>query len=69
MLSEADRIEKKHLLSLEATISSNQTDEMQAKNLQLVLPRRLHNTYTEKQQLWLMDVFSFIELVRERQLA
>ena len=69
VLAEADRIEKKHIFTLEAAISGNQTDEMQAKNLQLVLPRRLHNTYTEKQQLWLMDVFSFIELVRERQSA
>ncbi len=69
VLCEADRIEKKHLLSLEAAISSNQTNEMQAKNLQLVLPRSLHSTYTEKQRLWLMDVSSFIELVRQRQSA
>lgn len=67
VLAEADRIEHKHLLTLEAAISSNQTDEMRAKNLQLVLPRRLHESYTEAQSTWLMDISSFITLVQERQ--
>ncbi|MCK5724549.1 MAG: restriction endonuclease, partial [Gammaproteobacteria bacterium] len=39
VLSEADRIDSKHLLTLEAAISTNQTDEMQAKKLQLVVPK------------------------------
>ena len=67
VLSEADRIKRKHLLTLEAAISSNQTDEMRTKDLQLVLPRRLHATYTDTQQTWLFDVTTFIELVRTRQ--
>lgn len=67
VLAEADRIEHKHLLTLEAAISSNQTDEMQAKNLQLVLPRSLHSTYTKAQQAWLVDVSSFTALLHERQ--
>lgn len=67
MLAEADRIDHKHLLTLEASISRHQTDEMQAKNLQLVLPRGLHETYTPEQQAWLMDISSFAALVRERQ--
>ena len=53
VLAEADRIEYKHLLTLETSISKHQTDEMQAKNLQLVLPRGLHETYTPEQQTWL----------------
>jgi hypothetical protein len=69
VLAEADRIEHKHLLTLEASISKHQTDEMQAKNLQLVLPRGLHETYTPEQQAWLMDISSFTALVRERQEA
>ncbi len=68
VLAEADRIEKKHLLTLEAAISTNQTDEMRAKKLQLVLPEKLHNTYSQKQRSWLMKVAQFIELVRQRQL-
>ncbi len=69
VLAEADRIERKHLLTLEAAISTNQTDEMQAKNLQLVLPRTLHESYTVAQQAWLLDVSGFTALVRERQNA
>lgn len=67
VLAEADKIANKHLLTLETAISTNQTDEMAAKRLQLVLPRGLHNTYTPQQQAWLMDVTSFTALVRERQ--
>ena len=67
VLAEADRIEKKHLLTLEAAISKGQTDEMQSKRLQLVLPRELHHTYSAEQQKWLMDITKFTELVIERQ--
>lgn len=67
VLAEADRIKRKHLLTLEAAISTNQTDEMQAKDLQLVLPQSLHNTYSEAQRDWLMDVSAFTAMVRGRQ--
>lgn len=67
VLAEADRIKNKHLLTLEAAISKNQTDEMQAKKLQLVLPKVLHKTYSEEQQKWLMDIKTFTELVLKRQ--
>ncbi len=67
VLAEAERIEKKHLLTLEAAISENQTEEMQAKNLQLVLPEQLHDSYSETQRLWLLSVTQFTELVRQRQ--
>ena len=67
VLSEAIRIEEKHLLTLEPGISENQTEEMQTKKLQLVVPRRLHGTYRTTQQTWLMDVADFLSLVRKRQ--
>lgn len=67
VLAEADRIDMKHLLTLEASISQGQTDEMQAKNLQLVLPQNLHDTYTVGQQKWLMSLDSFISLVLTKQ--
>lgn len=66
VLSEAERIETKHLLTLVPSISTNQTDEMRAKRLQLVVPAGLHRAYTPAQQEWLMDVASFIALVRAR---
>lgn len=67
ILTEADRIKKKHLLTLEAAISKNQTDEMKSKELQLVLPSVLHKTYTEEQQHCLISVYDFIQIVHERQ--
>lgn len=67
VLAEANRIERKHLLTLEAAISKSQTDEMDSKNLQLVIPRELQATYLENQQQWLMDVEEFTKLVLDRQ--
>lgn len=67
VLSEAERIELKHLLTLEPGISLKQTTEMRAKQLQLVLPRNLHATYKPEQQAWLIDVSDFIKLVQSRQ--
>ena len=67
VLSEAQRIEQKHILTLEPGISDNQTDEMQAKHLQLVIPRRLHSTFRPRQREWLMTVADFLSVVRARQ--
>lgn len=67
VLSEADRIEKKHLLTLESAISENQTNEMMDKKLQLVLPLPLHETYTMAQRSWLYSVKMFLEEVKEKQ--
>jgi hypothetical protein len=67
VLSEASRIPEKHLLTLEPAISENQTDEMAAKKLQLVLPKGLHSTYKPAQQRWLWDVSGFIAYVKARQ--
>ena len=67
VLSEAARIPEKHLITLEPGISENQTREMEAHKLQLILPRGLHGTYRESQQRWLLDLESFIELVKERE--
>lgn len=69
VLSEAQRIPDKHLLTLEPGISENQTDEMRAKHLQLILPSRLHETYREKQRAWLFTVRDFLALVKKRQAA
>jgi hypothetical protein len=40
---------------------------MRAKTLQLVVPSRLHPTYRPAQQSWLMDLGTFLSLVRNRQ--
>lgn len=67
VLAEANRINNKHLFTLEPGISENQTDEMQANHLQLILPKRLHATYRPAQQSWLMDLRSFIQMAKARQ--
>lgn len=67
ILAEADRIERKHLLTLEPGISLNQTQEMVSKGVQLVLPKQIHGTYRPVQQDQIMDVSQFLELVLARQ--
>lgn len=67
VLAEAEKIDRKHLFTLEPGISQNQTDEMRAKNLQLVLPQALHDSYLTGQQERLMNLSQFIALVQERQ--
>lgn len=67
ILSEADRIPEKHLLTLEPGISENQIQEMQARRLQLVVPARLHATYRPAQRSWLMQLGAFLSLVKARQ--
>lgn len=66
VLVEAGRINQKHLFTLEPAISSHQTSEMQAHNLQLVVPASLRASYTVEQQVWLEDLASYIEVVRSR---
>src|SRR3546814_10861456 len=67
VLSEAEKLNEKHLLTLSPGISENQTDEMRAKRLQLVVPSGLHSTYRPAQQNWLLSLGQFITLVHGRQ--
>lgn len=67
VLSEAAKIKEKHLLTLEPGISENQTTEMQANLLKLVIPEELHQTYRPSQQEWLWNVKDLLQMVRDRQ--
>jgi len=67
VLSEAARIEHKHLITLEAGITEHQTDKMACNNLQLVVPRQIFSSYTAKQQNWLWNVEDFIKYVLKKQ--
>ena len=60
VLSEAKRIPRKHLITLEAAISEAQTKEMASHGLQLVVPQSIHSTYTSTQQQNLWNVGAFI---------
>lgn len=67
VLSEAERIDLKHLLTLEPGVSENQTAEMAAKSLQLVLPESLHESYRPGQQAWLLSLKQFLTEVKAKQ--
>lgn len=69
VLSEADRVIDKHLLTFEAAISVNQTTEMKSHSLQLIVPEGIHGTYSDEQQKWLMNVTDFMEMLLFRQRA
>ena len=67
VLTEAKRIETKHVLTLESAISTNQTNEMQQSLVQLVVPQKNIGTFKHDQQKWLFTVSDFINLVVDRQ--
>lgn len=67
VLSEAAKIPNKHLFTLEPGISENQTTEMQANNLTLVLPAAIHETYKDNQRGWLMNLQEFLTYTKRRQ--
>ena len=67
ILSEADRIERKHFITLEPSISKNQTDEMIARKIQLVLPNSIRNTYTEDQKQNIISLSDFIAYTLDKQ--
>jgi EcoRII C terminal len=64
---EADRLERKHVFTLERGISIPQTDEMKHQNVQLVLPRALYASYREEQRNWLWDLSTFVATVKDRE--
>ncbi|UII31112.1 hypothetical protein LVD17_22735 [Fulvivirga ulvae] len=67
VLAEADRIRIKHLITLQPAISENQTDEMKAQSISLVVPSPLLSTFSKGQQTELLTVKDFIKLVRDKQ--
>lgn len=66
VLTEAVKIPRKHLLTLEPGISEPQTAQMAAASLQLVVPLSIQNTYTAGQRAWLWSLGQFIADVWER---
>ncbi|MGY4720082.1 type II restriction endonuclease [Naumannella huperziae] len=56
VLAEAQRVERRFLLTIQPSVTTHQTDEMRHRGVQLVVPRPLHTGYTDEQQDWLWDV-------------
>ncbi|MDE0555923.1 MAG: type II restriction endonuclease [Candidatus Poribacteria bacterium] len=69
ILSEANRIEHKHLVTLEPGISVDGTDSMREARVQLVVPTRIQKSYKPEQQNWLMSVREFVDMVLQCQTA
>ena len=64
VLAEANRIERKHLLTLEPSISAAQTTEMKGSFLQLVVPSAIIPSYSAAQREWVMNFRQFLDMVR-----
>lgn len=67
VLTEGTRVTTKHLVTLEAGISENQTDEMQAQKLQLIVPEEVFGVYTPQQQGWLWKIKDLITMLRDKE--
>ena len=67
VLSEAEKIKSKHLLTLEPGISRDQLNEMKSQILQLVVPAQIQPTYSAKERAWLINLSQFVKLVLSRQ--
>lgn len=66
---EAARISEKHLCTLESGISENQTNQIAAASIRLVVPQRYHDTFSEKQQEWLLNLGEFIDHTKSIQVS
>lgn len=64
MTREADRIEVKHLLTLQEGISANQFQEIRDAKVQLVVPTELHKSYSVDIRPHLMSFERFIGEIR-----
>jgi hypothetical protein len=67
VLAEADRIPRKHLITLEPAISYSQTAQMRAAEIQLVIPRPLQDSYTLDQRSWTWSLRDFVSYVRDEE--
>lgn len=64
VLSEANRIPSKHLVTPEAAISKAQLEEMRSHALHLVIPSAIHAIYPAGNRGYLMTVQHFIQAVQ-----
>ncbi|MHB1287410.1 MAG: type II restriction endonuclease [Leptospirales bacterium] len=64
ILNEADRIQTKHLLTLQEGVSENQFREMTEAGVRLVVPQGLHHTYPEPVRQRILSLEDFIRDVR-----
>lgn len=66
ILSEADRIDQKHLFTLQQGISENQLDEMYEKNVVLVIPEMYRKKFPEAYRKEILSLKDFITHVKDK---
>lgn len=67
VLSEGDRIERKHLVTIQPGISEQQINEMRNKSLQLVVPTSVQTAYPSSHIIYLQNIMEFICEVKNLQ--
>lgn len=67
VLYEANRVQVKHLCTLERGISVDQTNEMIESNVRLVIPSVIHITFTYDQLHDILTVEEFIDKIKAMQ--
>lgn len=67
ILTEANRIKRKHLFTLQQGISDQQIDEMYSNGITLVIPQDYHSTFSEEKRGGLWNLTKFIEYIKEKQ--
>lgn len=65
ILSEADRIETKHLCTLQQGLSESQLREMQERKVQLVVPSPYQKFFPRYQRDLLLSIADFIDVVKQ----
>ncbi|MCA3995287.1 MULTISPECIES: type II restriction endonuclease [Serratia] len=63
VLAEGDRLETKHLVTIQAGISNSQLSEMKSKKLQLIVPKTIWGTYPAEAHQKLTSLQEFINEV------
>lgn len=67
VLTEADRVERKYLFTLQQGISKNQLKEMHDSKLTLVVPNKYISSFPSEYQNEIKDLAGFINIVKEKQ--
>ena len=67
VLSEADRVEEKHLFTLQQALSKNQLKEMQDSHVKLVVPHVYISSFPREYQSSIWSLSTFILFVKEKQ--
>jgi type II restriction enzyme len=67
ILNEADRIDEKHLFTLQQGISSNQLKEMYKYNVKLVVPKPYLSSFPEEFRDRILTLTGFINMVKMKQ--